>query len=147
MTGLYADLAAYALMEDLDKVQRSPMADLKEVKGKNELDDLSPGFLWEMGLVATHGNAKYSRGNWQDGERRTYIAAMLRHLLKYAASYETSSQGCYDEETGLHHMAHIARSAEFIYWMDEGPEISNRQCRCAHCRPATPHCTSTVLGG
>lgn len=122
------------------------MADLKEVTGKNELDDLSPGFLWEVGLVATHGNTKYRRGNWHAGERHTYIAAITRHILKYAAACQ--GQGSfYDEETGLHHMAHVARNAEFLHWMDEGPGIPARVCQCPHCQPAGTHCTATHMGG
>ena len=119
------------------------MADLKEVKGKNQLDDLSPGFWWEVGLVATHGNTKYSRGNWHDGVQSTYVAAIMRHLLKYSAGTR------YDAETGLHHMCHVARSAEFIHWLDEGPSIPTRTCQCPYCLPiihTNGHSTATRLG-
>lgn len=115
------------------------MSDLKEIRGKNELDDLSPGFLWELGLVATHGNTKYRRGNWQAGERGVYIAAIMRHLLRFSAGEME------DSETGLHHMAHIARNAEFLYWHDRGDDIPGRACRCEHCANAH-HSTSTTMG-
>lgn len=107
--------------------------------GKNRLQSLSPGFLWEMGLAQTHGDTKYAPGNWHAGKehREEYIGALLRHLLTYWAG-ET-----YDRETGLHHMAHLALSAMFLHWFDEGEELPQRTCLCVVCTTQAPG-TSTV---
>lgn len=103
--------------------------DLKQIKGKNELESIQPGFLWELGLVLSHGNAKYAKDNWKGMvEPEAYHGAILRHLLRYMAG-ETL-----DPETGLHHLAHLAASCMMLYWVDRGNGINvERKCRCEVC--------------
>ncbi len=105
--------------------------DLKTFKGRNRVHALLPGFLWEVAEVQTHGDTKYSPGNWKGGKDHPeeYIGAMMRHLLKYWAG-ET-----FDQETGFHHMAHITCSAMYLHWMDCGEGIPPRTCQCPVCSP------------
>ncbi len=105
------------------------MEDLKTIQGKNEVESIQPGFLWELGLVLSHGNTKYAKDNWQGMVDPTaYHGAILRHLLRYMAGEEN------DPETGLHHMAHLAASTMFLYWFDKGEEIDpQRRCHCHAC--------------
>jgi hypothetical protein len=73
--------------------------------------DLVPPFIEEeVAKVLTVGAAKYAPDNWKkvpDGKRR-YIAAILRHISAYRQG-ET-----YDQDDGLHHMAHAICCAMFL---------------------------------
>jgi hypothetical protein len=78
--------------------------------GKNRLGlvlgDFAPA-LWQVGLVGTHGAAKYTDGGWKhvpNGVER-YTSALYRHLLK------EKTEGPVDPEFGLHHAAHAAWNA------------------------------------
>ncbi len=95
--------------------------------GKSRLDLVVPGWLWAVGQVLAHGATKYGVRNWQHVEPERYHAAAMRHLLAYMSG-ETN-----DQETGLHHMAHLACSAMFLYWMDQGSLPVHRPCRCSKC--------------
>ena len=118
------------------------MHDLKHTHGKNQLSSLQPAFLWEMGLVLTHGNRKYDWYNWKNGNPRDYHDAILRHSLRYA------SGATYDAETGLHHAVFIGANAMFLHWHDEGDALPNRTCQCSCCQPPTNgHSTNTTFGG
>jgi hypothetical protein len=107
------------------------MANLKILTGKNRLQELVPSFLWEMGLVQTHGDTKYAPKNWQDAGTTNpddYYGAIMRHLLRYFSGEK------HDSETGLHHMAAIACSAMYMYWHDCGDAIDiTRKCICPYC--------------
>ena len=116
------------------------MNDLKHTKGKNQLDSLQPGFLWDMGLALTHGNMKYGKYNWQHGERHDYVAALLRHTLQYLAGE------VYDTETGLPHTAFIACNTMFLHWHDHGDTLPTHACYCPVCQPTNGHCTATMPG-
>ena len=106
--------------------------DLKITKGKNRLQALVPSFLWEIGLVQTHGDTKYSPLNWTGGKDHPeeYIGAIFRHFLKYSSGEKL------DPETGLSHLAHIACSLSYLYWFDNGDVIPNRVCQCPVCNKA-----------
>ncbi len=103
--------------------------DLKILGGKNQIQSLLPGFLWEVGQVMTHGNTKYSVDNWKGGafHRMEYVGAAMRHLLKYWSGEK------YDPETGLHHLAHMTCSLMFLWYFDEGDTLPSRMCRCEAC--------------
>ena len=72
-------------------------------QGKNRLDLLSFCALWQVGAVGTRGSVKYADRNWEGGMcySRT-LGCALRHIFKWAVGHK------YDEESGLHHMAHAA---------------------------------------
>ena len=79
-------------------------------EGKNRLGLVFCGFapaLWEGGRVGTFGANKYTENGWQSvpkGEGR-YMDALLRHTFKFFMNEET------DQESGLHHLAHVAWNA------------------------------------
>lgn len=103
--------------------------DLKIVGGKNHLQAMPPGFLWEIGAVMTHGDTKYAPENWKGGKDHPleYIGAAFRHFLRYWAGEKR------DPETGLHHLAHMVCSLMFLFWFDEGDSFPMRTCHCQHC--------------
>ena len=79
----------------------------------NELEDIVKVF--------TMGSQKYGRENWKnlpDGMFRCY-SAMMRHIRSYKKWTETGdSKDLYDEESGLHHLAHAATNILFMMWWD-----------------------------
>lgn len=71
------------------------------------LIDYFPQALDAVATVATFGAAKYSWGGWRtvpEGFER-YSDAMVRHLVA------ESAQGPLDNDSGLHHAAHVAWNA------------------------------------
>ncbi len=77
--------------------------------GKPRVDLIDPDFLLQVGAVLEAGARKYAERNWEKGmDWNKVYASMLRHMLKWQAG-ETN-----DDETGLHHMAHVACNAMFL---------------------------------
>lgn len=77
---------------------------------KNRLDLIQWPFVADIGLVLTHGAAKYAPNNWQlvenGGDR--YFAAAMRHLLAYRGGE------LIDPESGLSHLSHCATNLMFL---------------------------------
>lgn len=69
--------------------------------------DLLPGdALSELVAVYTMGAEKYAARNWEKGLKWTNcFASMMRHSWKWMMGEDL------DEESGLHHMAHVAWNA------------------------------------
>jgi predicted mannosyl-3-phosphoglycerate phosphatase (HAD superfamily) len=83
------------------------MSDLKPIGIKAPLNLLPRGPLCAIAGVMEHGSVKYAPWNWQDinqaqAEVDEIYAALLRHTL--AAS--DPSQDDFDDESGIHHLAH-----------------------------------------
>ena len=75
-------------------------------RGKNRLSLISPKALWALGEVYTMGAEKYAPRNWERGLSFSETAdALLRHLYKWLDGH------VYDEESGLHHLAHVVWNA------------------------------------
>lgn len=72
--------------------------------------DLIPPFAQEMyGKVLTKGAEKYEVRNWERGMDWSKVTASLdRHILKFKAGED------FDEETGLHHLAHAMCNCAFL---------------------------------
>ncbi len=87
----------------------------KADKGKLLFSLLTRGLALPLRAVAavlTYGAQKYEPESWKavpDAARR-YEDAMDRHLNQWKAGEQ------FDEESGLHHMAHIACNALFLLW-------------------------------
>ena len=82
---------------------------LRYDNGKPRVDLIDPDFLLQVGAVLEAGARKYAERNWEKGmDWNKVYASMLRHMLKWQAG-ETN-----DDETGLHHMAHVACNAMFL---------------------------------
>jgi len=62
--------------------------------------------------VFTYGAKKYSADNWADGMRHRRMAdALLRHLTAWLGGEDM------DDESGLHHLAHMNCCAQMLYGM------------------------------
>ena len=74
--------------------------------GKNRLDLLPPEWEWELGKVLTAGANKYADRNWELGMQWSKVVGPLRrHLNRFLRGEQL------DEETGCHHLAHVAWNA------------------------------------
>ena len=82
--------------------------------GKPRWDLMPFACLNEVVKVLTFGAKKYDDNNWQQIEhpRDRYFAATLRHLTHRKVGEK------YDEETGLHHIAHAICCLLFFLWFD-----------------------------
>jgi hypothetical protein len=115
------------------------MADIgkKNDSGKNRVDLVTPGFVWGIGWVLTHGAVTYDDNNWKlfkdDPVGRARVrAALERHWLKLKAGE------IYDDETGLPHALHIGCNAMFDHWFTCGDELPKEGCQCEKCNPEEP---------
>ena len=83
---------------------------LKFDTGKAEHNYLVDAFLDEMIKVRTMGAKKYEPWDWLHGLGYSrYQAAIKRHLVAFNAGEDV------DDESGLHHMAHIAVTAMVLF--------------------------------
>lgn len=67
-----------------------------------------PNAFMAIGAVIKKGQEKYPNpNNWKlvDNKTQRYTDALIRHLIKYLTGTE------YDNESGHHHLAHVAWNA------------------------------------
>jgi hypothetical protein len=82
---------------------------LKYDEGKEPLDLIPTGPLFEVARVLAFGAKKYERYNWRKGMQWSRVAAAsLRHIYKWLNG-ETI-----DPETGCNHLAHAAVNLLFL---------------------------------
>ena len=83
---------------------------LKFDEGKLEYSLLIDEFIDEMARVRMFGSKKYEPWDWMHGlEYSRYHDAIKRHRKAFNAGEDL------DSESGLHHLAHLAISAMFLY--------------------------------
>lgn len=89
-----------------DKTYSADNGGLRDDNGKTEFHLLPLDGITELGKVYTFGAKKYAPRNWERGMlwSRCYNS-LLRHLYAYWGGERS------DQETGLHHMAHVAWNA------------------------------------
>jgi len=72
-------------------------------KGKTRFDLLPFWAIEQVALIYTFGVEKYGEHNWLKGMKWSrLIGALFRHVFKWLRGQS------YDEETGIHHLAHAA---------------------------------------
>lgn len=90
---------------------------------------LSPDYaLNQMAKVMTFGAKKYADDNWRKGLSFTScLDSLERHIAKFKIGQD------YDEETGLHHLAHAMANCSFIMeYSLTHPELDDRQHQYLH---------------
>jgi hypothetical protein len=88
---------------------------------KLEYGLLPPFALEETVKVLTFGAQKYERDNWQkvpDSKRR-YFDALQRHVWAWKQGEQ------FDEESGIHHLAHAMCCLMFLYEHDIIYSVNN----------------------
>lgn len=85
----------------------------KEVEGKTDFTLLPVCALKEIASVRLYGDTKYKPDNWKyvPNGKKEFTKAAYRHLLQFVEG-ETM-----DQDSGLHHMAHVAANCMFILWL------------------------------
>lgn len=94
-------------------IKKDIVKGLKYDGDKIRMDLLPFIALKEVGKILTFGADKYADDSWQEvknGERR-YLGALLRHLTAVELGEE------FDQESGLHHYAHMACNALFLLYL------------------------------
>lgn len=93
------------------------MKDLKPVGVKAPLSLLPRGPLCAISAAIEHGAVKYAPWNWQDeNQPQAQIAEFHSALLRHTLASSDPSQGDYDEESGLHHLAHAGACVMIMLW-------------------------------
>lgn len=88
--------------------------------GKPRWSLLPRGTLLKVIQVLEAGAVKYDVDNWKSvpDARTRYYDAMNRHIEAWWSGEK------YDQEDGLHHLAHATCCALFLIWLDEPVEGS-----------------------
>lgn len=87
---------------------------LRYNEGKPRLGLIPPQIIEGLGAVLTFGAKKYGDHNWKKGlSDENCLSSCLRHIMKYQRGE------VYDEESGLHHLAHAACNLAFILYFNE----------------------------
>lgn len=90
--------------------QRLEEAGKRDDKGKLRWDLVPAAAMKEIVQVLTYGASKYGDSNWRGGMSWSrHFAAMMRHSWSWVTGES------YDKESGLHHLAHAAVSAMFLF--------------------------------
>lgn len=83
----------------------------RDDKGKLRWDLLPMDAIRELVRVYTFGSVKYEDNNWRKGMKWTRVfASLMRHIDAFWAGE------MYDEESGLHHLAHAAWNCITLMW-------------------------------
>lgn len=94
--------------------------DLKPVGQKAPLYLLPLLPLGAVAGVMEHGATKYARWNWMDdSQAQARMEELVGAVMRHALAVFDPSQDEFDEESGIHHMAHVACGA-LIYLHKRG---------------------------
>ncbi len=86
---------------------------MKDIENKPRYSLLVEEFISDMITVREKGAAKYADWDWMNGRNWTdYTDAMRRHMKAFLDGESL------DQESGVHHMAHIAVNAMFLHWFN-----------------------------
>lgn len=110
------DFVQWVCEEEIATAENLPVEPDRGMKydgGKPRYSLLAPGFARAVIEVLEYGAQKYAPRSWQgvpDAVER-YTDAMWRHYDYWLADKEDR-----DQESGLHHLAHVACNAMFLWW-------------------------------
>ena len=97
---------------EIEKVRQSG---LKFDNGKPRHSLLPKGSISSIIAVLEFGAKKYEANNWQkvDNAKERYYDAAMRHIDSWWNGEK------FDQETGIHHLAHAATNLFFLKWFDD----------------------------
>lgn len=98
------------------------MAGIKYDQDKNQLELLSPLWLFGVGRVLTFGAKKYAAHNWRAGLKQSkLLGASLRHILAYLGGEDK------DPESGISHLYHASCCLMFASELSQTrPDLDDR---------------------
>jgi hypothetical protein len=83
-------------------------------KGKPRLGLIPPQIIEGLGYVLAFGAEKYDENNWKKGlTDEECLSSCLRHITKFQRGE------MYDDESGIHHLAHAACNLAFMMYFHE----------------------------
>jgi hypothetical protein len=86
-------------------------ADGGKIRPSLLIEDMA-GAIDHVSAVLTYGAEKYEDRGWKKVDPSRYADAMYRHRLAFLQGEK------FDEESGLHHLAHYACNAMFLLEME-----------------------------
>lgn len=100
---------------------------------------MNPLLLWrDLGgplklvlAVLSYGATKYCAGGWKKVDPERYRAAMLRHIAAWLDGE------AHDDESGLHHLGHIACNALFLIWFEMNAPLTKYRDWFTYNKPPT----------
>lgn len=97
---------------EIEKVRQNG---LKLDNGKPRHSLLPKGSISSIIAVLEFGAKKYEANNWQkvDNAKERYYDAAMRHIDSWWNGEK------FDQETGIHHLAHAATNLFFLKWFDD----------------------------
>lgn len=122
----------WAKSNNLEDPKENPVENkkLKEAirfnEGKPDWSLMPLSALEEVVKVLQMGAKKYDKNNWREGSGFNYtsvVASMMRHIVKYMDGIDV------DDESKLHHMAHVACNALFLLYYSQHPDRYNNDDR------------------
>ena len=81
-------------------------------EGKLRWDLLPVAPVKMIVMILTFGAKKYGDNNWQGVSIDRYYAALCRHLIAWREGEK------FDDESKIHHLAHVMVNAMFIVWKE-----------------------------
>lgn len=93
------------------------MSDLKPRGVKAPLNLLPALPLQAIAGAMEHGAVKYAPWNWQDIEQpQAELDELVAAILRHATAVADPSRSDYDEESGIHHLAHVGAGVLIYLW-------------------------------
>lgn len=140
MSAISAPQNSTEVQQTSDRVSSAIKADLC----KAPLSLIPRSALIEEAHVLAYGAGKYDLHNWRKGMEWSRLCdAILRHVTSFADGED------FDQESGLHHLAHARASCGFlIEYMESHPELDNRHRRAGQLKLEDPveKCKSPSTG-
>lgn len=104
-----------SLNEQYAEIEVVRQAGLKLDNGKPRHSLIPKGSISSVIAVLEFGAKKYEANNWQkvDNAKERYYDAAMRHIDSWWNGEK------FDQETGIHHLAHAATNLFFLKWFDD----------------------------
>ena len=103
------------LNDQYAEIEQVRQGGLKFDNGKPRHSLLPKGSISSIIAVLEFGAKKYEANNWQkvDNAKERYYDAAMRHIDSWWSGEK------FDQETGIHHLAHAATNLFFLKWFDD----------------------------
>ena len=104
-----------SLNDQYAEIEQVRQNGLKFDNGKPRHSLLPKGSIGSIIAVLEFGAKKYEANNWQkvDNAKERYYDAAMRHIDSWWNGEK------FDQETGIHHLAHAATNLFFLKWFDD----------------------------